>query len=174
MLVVRTWPTPAMRLYNGEAAHGRAQSVRTALRVLPPDFGRGTHTPRLVLGKTIIQREQWRGARQDLLPREIRARHSSCSATGIARSAAWICHAICSLAFPANASQCWSTPPTTFSSSCWTSAKPGSEVVLTEMLPTPDDLWLRDEHDAYCAELRLSAGYATPRSVTEPRVAVSA
>jgi hypothetical protein len=45
----------------------------------------------------------------------------------------------------------------------------GAEALVSEMLPSPDQLWLRDDTGAFCSELRLSLGYIPSEGHTHDR-----
>jgi len=148
---------PAFRLYNGELAAAEHRAVGLP-RVVPPELESARRTPRLLLGDAVLQRERWRVRRADLLPRRHRgtsldlmldARRSA-RALGLGRRF-----------YVRGPGQ----PKPVFvdldSHHCLEVLDhvlpPDGEAVLTEMLPEPDQLWLRSGADRFCCELRLSA-----------------
>lgn len=150
---------PSLSLYNGELPT-LVHSLFAPPRIVPPSITLGTHTPRLTLNRAVLQREQWcvrreellpgtyqgisfelvldmqRAARRLQLPRYLFARiQGERKPVLIDRSNYFLLELLAYL-LPQE-----------------------GEVTLSEALPGPDDLWLRGEKGAYCAELRLSVGY---------------
>lgn len=151
-----------LNLYNGEL-HSFAHRLFGLPRVVAPTFAPGSHTPRLVLGNVIVQRERWCLARERLLPGRysgtsfelMRDWHQTRRRLGLPR-----------FVFARVDGE---RKPVLVDASNYfllelldSLAKPGTDVVLTEMLPAPDQFWMRDESGRYCSELRLSAAYAYP------------
>jgi len=159
--VLRAPGTPELRLYNGElrtAAH-RALGLP---RVVPPALDAGQHTPRLRIGDVIVQRERWRLPRAALfaesypgdsfelfvdyararrrlgLPRHLFARVDGEPKPVYVDGHNWFLLQLLRHLLAEDRA-----------------------VVLTEMLPDPDQLWLRGHSGSFCAELRLSA-YRVP------------
>lgn len=154
---LQTAGQPRIRLYNGEIALP-VHSMFALPRVVPFRIDTGTHTPRLTLGKVVVQRERWTMRREDLLPQSyagtsfelMRAVMRAARRLGLPRylfarvpderkPLLIDCHNYFLLEMLHDR------------------LAPGAPLVLHEMLPSPDQLWLRDGQDAFCAELRLSA-----------------
>lgn len=150
---------PSLTLYNGELPT-LAHTLFAPPRVVPPSVVLGRHTPRLTLHKAIIQREQWRVSRTELLvgnyqgasfelfldmqraarqlhlPRYFFIRVQGEGKPVMIDRANYFLLELLAYLLP----------------------KEG-EVTLSEALPGPEELWLRGDKGAYCAELRLSVGY---------------
>lgn len=152
---------PSLSLYNGELPT-LAHSLFAPPRVVPPSITLGAHTPRLTLNQAVLQREQWCVRREELLPDTYQGisfelmldmqraarrlnlpRYLFARIQGERKPVLVDRHNYFLLELLA-----------------YLLPKEG-EVTLSEALPGPDDLWLRGEKGAYCAELRLSVGYVS-------------
>jgi hypothetical protein len=149
---------PRLALYNGELPT-LAHAMFAVPRVVSPRLSLGAHTPRILLGKAVVQREQWCVPRETLLP-------------GVYQGASFEL-----LRDFWRAARRLDLPRYLFARTPG-ERKPvlvdrynyfllelleyllpkGADVTLSEMLPAPDQLWLRGENGSFCAELRLSAG----------------
>jgi hypothetical protein len=148
---------PDFRLYNGELAAAEHRAVGLP-RVVAPALESARRTPRLLLGDAVLQRARWRLRRADLLPR--RYRGASLDLMLDARRSAR------ALGLPRriyvrgpdqpkpvfvdlDSHHCLEVLDHVLSTD--------GEALVTEMLPEPDQLWLRGGGDRFCCELRLSA-----------------
>lgn len=145
-------------LYNGEL-HALPHRVFAPPRVVPPPpVETGVHTPRLRLPGVVLQRERWRLPRAELFPGShtgdspelLRDYRAAARRFGIPR-----------YVFARVAGD---RKPILVDAGNWFLLQllyhhvpPGGEVVLTEMLPGPDQLWLRGAAGRFCAELRMVA-----------------
>jgi len=151
---------PRLTLYNGELPT-IAHAMFSLPRVVPPRIDGGMHTPRIVLGKAILQREQWhlpreavlpgqyqgdsfelmrdfwRKARQLGMPRYLFVRVKSEPKPVLVDSHNYFLLELLNYLLARE-----------------------EQALFSEMLPTPDQLWLQGESGRYCAELRLSMCYA--------------
>lgn len=160
-LKLQTPGWPDFLLYNGELPT-LAHSLFAPPRVVPPHITLGKHTPRLMLNNVVLQREQWRLRREELLPGtyqgtsfelllDIRraARRLHLPRYLFARVAGERKPVLVDLA-------------NYFLLELLAYIIPGEEeVTLNEALPGPNELWLRSSTGTYCAELRLSLGYVS-------------
>lgn len=144
-------------LHNGEL-HTVAHRVFGLPRVVPPNgWTTGAHTPRLRIGGVVVQRERWqvrrgelfpgtyagdepalladfrRAARRLGLPRYVYARAIGDRKPVFVDGRSWMLLQVLHHLFDGD-----------------------REVVLTEMLPAPDQLWARGPGGRYCAELRFT------------------
>lgn len=150
---------PGFLLYNGELPT-LAHSLFAPPRIVPPRITSGAHTPRLTLNKAVIQREQWSVRREELLPGTYQG--TSFELLLDMQRAARRLH----LPRYLFARMAGERKPVLIDCAnyfllellAYLLQKNG-EVTLSEMLPGPDQLWLRGEAGSYCAELRLSVGY---------------
>ena len=150
---------PDLMIHNGELPT-LMHALFAPPRVVPFPLSLGEHTPRVMLGKAVIQREQWRVKCETFFPRRYRGasfelmydyrraarrlglpRYVFVRVTGerkpvlIDRDNYFLLELLDYL------------------------LADKAEALVSEMLPSPDQLWLRDNTAAFCAELRLSMGY---------------
>ncbi|NNV01735.1 lantibiotic dehydratase [Brevibacillus sp. MCWH] len=150
----------AIRLYNGEL-HSMAHEWFAIPRVVPFRVDLGDWTPRIVLGDVVYQRERWKVTRDD----RWRKTYAGTSfelfydMLKLRRE----------LKMPEYVYVRVSTEPKPFLIDfhnyflleMWESFMREDQVaIVTEMLPGPEHLWLRDtEGNRYCAEFRTSVFY---------------
>ncbi|MBZ4319935.1 lantibiotic dehydratase [Streptomyces huiliensis] len=151
-------------LYNGEL-ESAAHNVLSPPRVRPVAFGGPDrrHVPRITVGRTVVQRESWRVAREELhdpaydrLPGEDQAFALLCAVRRLARThrlPRWVFAKIPGERKPV----LLDTQGLFLTELLLHLSEPGAELTLSEMLPGPDELWLTGPGGGYCAELRLSA-----------------
>jgi hypothetical protein len=148
---------PDFLLHHGEL-DSDVHNVLAPPRVRPVAFGAGRRTPRVVLGDVVIARARWVMDRDELflpgstIPAELpMLRH--------ARAAAAV-NAIPRRCFLKVAGE---RKPVLLDLRApalldlgWQLSAQATEVVLTELLPDPDGLWLAGRHGRHCAELRTT------------------
>jgi hypothetical protein len=150
---------PSIMIHNGELPT-LAHDLFAPPRVVQPPLRLSGHTPRILLGKAVIQREQWRVERAALLPRRYRGvsfdlmydYRRAARRLGLPR-----------YVFVRIAGE---RKPVLIDRDNYFLLElldyllaEGTEALISEMLPSPDQLWLRDGAEAFCGELRLSLGY---------------
>ncbi len=152
-----------LRLYNGELQSFH-HNIFAIPRIIPCHIELPYHTPRIMLGKAVLQREQWRIARKTLLPGKYRGTsfelmrdfRRSARRLGIPR--------YLFLRVPGERKPIFIDRDSYFSLELLDYLLPQEgEVLFQEMLPLPDQLWLRNEEGMFCAELRLSAAYTNTK-----------
>jgi hypothetical protein len=152
------WPRP-LTLANGELGT-LAHSVFAPPRVVAPPLDLGAHTPRIVAGDVVLQRERWRVPRAELMPG--RYPGSSLELMADVRRAAR------RLGLPrfTYARIPGEQKPVLVDLDGYFVlellehlAGEDAEISLSEMLPGPDDLWLTGPRGAFCSELRMGAFY---------------
>jgi hypothetical protein len=150
---------PCLYLYNGELST-LAHRLFALPRVVPFHIDLGVHTPRIMLGKMVIQREQWRLTREMLIPHKYRGTSFELMIS-IRRAARQL--GLPRFVFVRVASE---PKPVFIDLNNYFLLElldhllpEGAEALFSEMLPTPDQLWLRDDSGAYCTEIRLSMGH---------------
>ena len=157
---------PLLRLYNGELS-SFMHNIFALPRIHPFQVELPTHTPRIIIGETVFQREQWRFTRQQILPGKytgasfelLRDMHRAAKRTGLPR--------YLFLRVPGERKPVFIDRYNYFLLELLHYLVPAETAfTMQEMLPTPEQLWLRNEGGTYCAELRLSLGY-TARSEGE-------
>lgn len=146
-----------LRLYNGELLT-LAHAIFALPRVVPPTIDMGTHTPRITLGTTIIQREKWqfsceylkkekyqgdsfelmrdilRVFRQHHMPRYLYVNAASEPKPVYIDTHNYFLLELLHYLLEKN-----------------------TALTFSEMLPGPEQLWLKSEAGSFCSELRLSA-----------------
>lgn len=148
---------PDFLLHHGEL-DSDVHNVLAPPRVRPVAFGSGRRAPRVVLGNAVVARARWVLDRDELfLPDETipeplpLLRHARKAATinGIPRR--------CFLTVPGE------RKPVLFDLRApalldlgWQLSARATEVVLTELLPGPEGLWLHGRNGRHCAELRTT------------------
>lgn len=151
----------AFGLYNAEQQTFAHRIFAPPRLVPPPPVETGEHTPRLSVGAVVVQRERWRLRKTDLfgpvaltgdevglltayrrcarrlnLPRHVFARVAGDRKPMLVDAESWFSLQALYHLVPAD-----------------------RDVVLTEMMPGPDGLWLRGDAGRHCAELRMTAYY---------------
>jgi Lantibiotic dehydratase, N terminus len=148
---------PEFRLYNGELTAAEHRVVGLP-RVVPPALESARRTPRLLVGDAVVQRERWRLGRADLIPRRYRGTsldlmldvRRSARALGLPRRFY--------VRGPGQPKPVFVDIDSNHCLEVLDHVLPaGGEAIVTEMLPEPEQLWLRSGGDRYCCELRLSA-----------------
>jgi hypothetical protein len=144
-------------LYNGELRTFAHRVLAQPRVVVPAWIDTGAHTPRLRAGPVIIQRERWRVAPSELFP----GRYSGDAfelLLDYRRSARRL--GLPRFVFARLASE---TKPVYVDGQSWFLvamlhhlAREAPEILLTEMLPDPDQLWLSGGDGRYCVELRTT------------------
>jgi hypothetical protein len=156
----------ATLLYNGEL-DSLAHSLFSLPRVVPLRFDNGRHTPRIRLGRVVVQRERWRVLRRDLFSRP----HTG-SSPGLFKD---FRRAVRELGLPRYLYASIPGQPKPVFIDCenylliemlYSFAPEEGDLVLVEMLPGPDRLWLTDGSNRYTSELRLSACYLPGNTIT--------
>lgn len=151
---------PLLRLYNGELS-SFAHNIFALPCIHPLRIELPAHTPRITIGKAVFQREQWRFTRKQLLPGKYPGvsfelmldMHRAARCHGLPR------HLF--LRVPGERKPVFIDRYNYFLLELLQYLMPAeTEFVLQEMLPAPDELWLRNAHGTFCAELRLSVGYS--------------
>jgi hypothetical protein len=148
---------PVFLLHHGEL-DSEVHNVLAPPRVRPITFGSGRRTPRVVLGDVVIARARWVVDRDALfLPGQkipdqfamLKQARKAAAALGIPRR--------CFLKVPSE------RKPVLFDLRApalldlgWHLSTKARELVLTELLPGPDALWLRGRQGRHCAELRTT------------------
>ncbi|WP_147268963.1 lantibiotic dehydratase [Sphaerisporangium album] len=158
-------------LYNGEL-DSPAHNVLAPPRVRPVAFGRGgpRHTPRVSIGRTVVQRERWVVARDELAPEPARgaAGEDTSFALLVALRRAARRHGLPRWVFakiPGERKPVLLDTEGLFLAELLAHlSEPGTDLTLSEMLPGPGHLWLEGPEGAHCTELRLSA----VRTTTDP------
>ncbi len=151
---------PRLLLYNGELTT-LSHAAFALPRVVPPSIDLGAHTPRLMLGRTVIQRERWRVTRADLIDRRYQG-VSFDLMYNILRSARRLHLPRYLFVLPEGERK-----PLFIDLYNYFSLElldyllvENRNVLASEMMPSLDDLWLHDESGKYCSELRTSFCYA--------------
>jgi hypothetical protein len=148
---------PGLQLYNGEL-HTLAHDLFSIPKVVPLEVTLGRHTPRACLNGVVLQRERWQLDRSELFPGTYRG--SSFELMYDFRKAAR------RIGLPRRmfARIAAEPKPVFIDAESYfllellnSLVHEDAEVILTEMLPEPRDLWVRAGPEAYCSELRLSA-----------------
>lgn len=147
-----------LRLCTGDA-RSLAHWVFSWPRVLPVPLGPAHHMPRVELDGLVLQRERWRLSRAEVEPLRT-ARDADLmieawrlkEALGLPR---------CVFVLPDNEPKPVFVDFSNFFlvEVLQEMVSRSSTTVITEMLPGPDELWLRDQRGRYCAELRLGVTY---------------
>ncbi|MEO3810609.1 lantibiotic dehydratase [Sphaerisporangium sp. B11E5] len=162
-------------LYNGEL-DSPAHNVLAPPRVRPVTFGAPEgvrHTPRISVGRTVIQRERWLVDRDELTPDAPQgtAGDESAFALFVAVRRAVRRHGLPRWTFvkiPGERKPVLLDTEGLFLAELVAHlSEPGTDLTLSEMLPGPGDLWLPGPDGAHCAELRLVAARAVPQSLPE-------
>nr|WP_281390526.1 lantibiotic dehydratase [Sphaerisporangium rubeum] len=157
-------------LYNGEL-DSPAHNVLAPPRVRPVAFGGddgARHVPRVTVGRTVIQRERWLVARDELTPDSPPGTpgEESAFALFVAVRRAVRRHGLPRWSFvkiPGERKPVLLDTESLFLAELVAHlGEPGSDLTLSEMLPGPGDLWLPGPDGAHCAELRLVAARAVP------------
>lgn len=151
---------PSVQLYNGELPT-LAHSLFAPPRVVPPSFDGGQHTPRLTFGKVVLQRERWHVDRATLFPRRYQGASFDLlyDVWAAARRLGLPRHIFVRVA--GERKPIYVDQSNYFLLEFLDYLLPAeSSCQISEMLPAPDQLWLRDGDAAFCAELRISACYA--------------
>jgi hypothetical protein len=148
---------PDFLLHHGEL-DSDVHNVLAPARLRPVSFGSGRRTPRVVLGDVVIARARWVMDRDELFcPGEtipeplpmLRHARKAAAAAGIPRR--------CFLRVPGERKPVLlDLRAPALLDLGWQLSARATEVVLTECLPGPDDLWLRGRHGRHCAELRTT------------------
>lgn len=153
-------------LHNGELHTVAHQTFGQPRVVPPPGWTTGVHTPRLRIGNVVVQRERWQVSRSDLFPGSY-AGDSPVLLVDYQRAAR-------RLGLPrylfARASG--ERKPVFVDGHSWFLLQllhhlfdGDREVVLTEMLPAPDQLWLSGPAGRFCAELRFTLYHVNPGGI---------
>lgn len=146
-----------LQVYNGELLT-LAHAIFALPRVVPPTIDMGIHTPRITLGSTILQREKWHFSRdllkkgqyqgdsfewmRDILrifrhyhiPRHVYVRAASEPKPVYLDTHNYFLLELLHYLLEKN-----------------------TALTFSEMLPGPEQLWLKSETGSFCSELRLSA-----------------
>jgi hypothetical protein len=150
---------PLLRLYNGELS-SFMHNIFALPRIRPLRVELPVHTPRILMGKAVFQREQWRFTREQLLPGKYTG---ACfelmyDIHRAARRAALPRYLF--LRVPGERKPVFIDRYNYFLLELLHYLLPEhEEFILQEMLPTPDQLWLGNSCGTFCNELRLSVGY---------------
>jgi hypothetical protein len=157
---------PGFLLYNGELPT-LAHSLFAPPRVVPPHISLGKHTPRLIFKNVVLQREQWCLRREELLPGTYQG--TSFELLLDVQRAAHRLH-LPRYLFARVAGE---RKPVLIDLANYFLLellayliRDEGEVTLTEALPGPHELWLRNETGSYCAEFRLSMGYVSQEGIS--------
>jgi hypothetical protein len=151
----------AFGLYNAEQQTFAHRIFAAPRLVPPPAVETGTHTPRLQIGGVVVQRERWRLRKADLFGA---AAHTG---DGVDLLLAYrSCVRRFTLPRYVFARVPGDRKPMFVDAASWFSLQAlyhlipdDRDVVLTEMVPGPEGLWLRGEGGRHCAELRMTAFY---------------
>jgi Lantibiotic dehydratase, N terminus len=147
-----------LRLYNGELATF-SHRVLALPRVVRPVVDTGPHTPRVRIGEAIVQREQWRLPAPELLGQPHRGDvFGLLLDAGRSRRRLGLPRRVYVRA-PGEPKPVYLDFHNPFLLELVEHLGGEGELTLTEMLPEPEDLWLRDEQQSFSAELRLSAAW---------------
>jgi hypothetical protein len=147
---------PRLKLYNGESTTLSHRAFALP-RVIPPSVSTGVHTPRLRVGNAVFQRERWEVRCGDLLPGRYRGTSfelmrdysRSSRRLGLPRRVF--------ARLPREVKPVLVDRMNYFLLELLVHlAQPDETLVLTEMLPGPDELWLRDGGESFTSELRLA------------------
>ncbi|MBC3987224.1 lantibiotic dehydratase [Streptomyces sp. AC536] len=150
---------PHFLLHHGEL-DSDVHNVLAPPRVRPVRFGRSPRTPRVVLGDVVLARARWEVDRAELFPRQggavdelrlLRTARAAAVAHGLPRRGF--------LKVPGERKPVLLDlrAPALLDLGRHLSARAARDhVVLTELLPGPDGLWLRGERGRHCAELRTT------------------
>ncbi len=160
---------PELLLHNGEL-ESPAHNVLAPPRVRPVVFGGPGpgHTPRITVGRTVLQRERWSIARAELVPVPTKADTAQDTAfaqlTAVRRAARehglprWVFAKI-----PGERKPVLLDTRGLFLAELVAHLSSSAErLTLSEMLPGPEDLWFDGPAGAHCSELRLSAARVWP------------
>jgi hypothetical protein len=148
-------------LHNGELHTVAHQTFGQPRVVPPPGWTTGAHTPRLRIGKVVVQRERWQVSRTDLFAGSY-AGDSPALLADYRRAARRL--GLPRYLFARAAGE---RKPVFVDGHSWflvqllyhlfrDDVHGDREVVLTEMLPAPDQLWLAGPAGRFCAELRFT------------------
>lgn len=163
-LLLHTDRREGLLLYNGEL-DSAAHNALAPPRVRPVAFGGPDrrHLPRITVGRTVVQRETWRVAREKLQapsqtrrPAEEQAFALLCAVRRLTREQRlprWVFAKVPGERKPV----LLDTQGLFLTELLLHLSGPGSELTLSEMLPGPAELWMTGPGGGYCSELRLSA-----------------
>ncbi|MFC6082025.1 lantibiotic dehydratase [Sphaerisporangium aureirubrum] len=158
------------QLYNGEL-DSPAHNVLAPPRIRPVAFGRAEgsrHTPRISVGRTVIQRERWIVDRDELVPDTPQGTpgDEAAFALFVALRRAARRHGLPRWAFvkiPGERKPVLLDTEGLFLAELVAHlGEPGTALTLSEMLPGPGDLWLEGPDGTHCAELRMVAARVVP------------
>ncbi|MBB4702384.1 lantibiotic dehydratase [Sphaerisporangium siamense] len=156
-------------LYNGEL-DSPAHNALAPPRVRPVAFGRAglRHTPRVTVGRTVLQRERWLIAREELVPEPARGGDDASFALLVALRQAVRRHGLPRWVFvkiPGERKPVLLDTEGLFLTELVAHlSEQGADLGVSEMLPGPGDLWLHGSGGAHCSELRLTAVRTAPAS----------
>ncbi|GII65099.1 lantibiotic dehydratase [Sphaerisporangium krabiense] len=156
-------------LYNGEL-DSPAHNALAPPRVRPVTFGRAglRHTPRVTVGRTVLQRERWLIAREELVPEPARGGDDASFALLVALRQVVRRHGLPRWAFvkiPGERKPVLLDTEGLFLTELVAHlSEQGADLGVSEMLPGPGDLWLHGSGGAHCSELRLTAVRTAPAS----------
>jgi hypothetical protein len=153
----RSWSS--LQLYNGELTT-LGHSMFSLPRVVTPPLGLDEHTPRITLGKAVIQRERWRLERSTLFPQRYQGASFELMRDFWRASRRLGLPRYLFARVPGELKPVFVDRFNYFLLELIDYLLPSEgTVVLSEMLPTPNQLWLQGDEGGFCAELRLSAFY---------------
>lgn len=158
-IALRAPGRPEVRLHNGEL-HTLAHALFSVPKMGMPSLTVGRHTPRLVLGEAILQRERWDVSRSDLFAAAYRGSsfelmydfRKAMKRVGLPR---WTFAKL-----PGHLKPILVDGENYFLLELLNSfLSEETQLTLSEMLPGPEDLWVRGTEERFCSEIRLSACY---------------
>lgn len=149
-------------LYNGEL-HTFGHRIFGPPRVVPPPaVDAGPHTPRLRLNRVVVQRERWLLAASDLFPGRYQGDDPALLRDLRLAARRWRLPRYLFARAEGDRKPVFVDTTSYFSAQMLHHQLAGRQVVLTEMLPGPGQLWLRGDEGTHCAELRVAAFHHPP------------